>query len=237
MTTSRAQRARQLAGVLRESIAQGTFDDQPLPDERALGQRLGASRNAVREALGLLRAEGLITRRRGIGTTVVRPKLGHGLDRLAGLAENLDGHGELGNEVRAARIETATPAIAERLEIEPGERIVYLERLRRIGGAPLSLDSTYLVADIGLPLLDRDLAGRDVFALIEETSGQRLGRSDVLLHAVNADPASAELLEVPESTAVFAVERCTRLADGRAVDFESIHLRADRISFHASLPR
>ncbi|WP_219518506.1 GntR family transcriptional regulator [Nonomuraea ceibae] len=37
-----------------------------LPDERTLGRQLGASRNAVREALGLLRQKGLITRRRGV---------------------------------------------------------------------------------------------------------------------------------------------------------------------------
>jgi hypothetical protein len=42
-----------VADVLRHQITSGVFDGL-LPDERALGERLGASRNAVREALGLL---------------------------------------------------------------------------------------------------------------------------------------------------------------------------------------
>jgi len=36
----------------------------------------------------------------------------------------------------------------ERLGLPPGAGAVYLERLRRLDGRPLSLDTTYLAADI-----------------------------------------------------------------------------------------
>jgi GntR family transcriptional regulator len=51
----RAERARNLADVLRYQITVGAFGDNLLPDEQTLSRQLGASRNAVREALGLLR--------------------------------------------------------------------------------------------------------------------------------------------------------------------------------------
>jgi len=224
--------------VLRQQITAGAFEDGALPDEHALGVRLGASRNAVREALGLLRSEGLITRRRGVGTTVVMPKYGHGLDRLAGLAETLTGYGTVTNEVRAAHPVPHPPAaIAERLALPPGAGAVYIERLRRLGGLPLSLDTTYLAADIGEALLDRDLAGRDLFTLIEDTTGHQLGSAEVAVHAVTADPDTATLLQIPEGAAVFAIERLTRLADGRPIDMESIHIRADRFTLHTVLHR
>ncbi|WP_224227834.1 winged helix-turn-helix domain-containing protein [Streptomyces sp. FXJ7.023] len=57
----RAERARQLADVLRQQITDGGFPGGALPDERVLGTRFAASRNAVRQALSLLRQEGLIT--------------------------------------------------------------------------------------------------------------------------------------------------------------------------------
>ncbi|MFC6887118.1 MULTISPECIES: GntR family transcriptional regulator [Actinomadura] len=234
----RAERARQVADVLRQQITAGAFEGGVLPDERVLGRRLDASRNAVREALGLLREEGLIVRRRGVGTTVVTPKYGHGLDRLAGLAETLTGYGEVTNEVRAARVVPRPPeAIAQRLGLAPGDEAVHLERLRRLGGHPLSLDTTWLTADIGRPLLERDLARRDVFGLIEEVTGAMLGAAEVTVHAVNADPDTAALLEVPPGAAVFAIDRLTRLADGRPVDAESLRVRADRLALHALLPR
>jgi GntR family transcriptional regulator len=235
---SRAERARQLADVLRQQVTAGAFDSGPLPDERSLGRDFDASRNAVREALGLLRAEGLLSRRQGVGTTVNRPKFGHGLDRLAGLAETLTGYGTIDNEIRAAHLVRRPPtAVAERLELAPGAAAVYLERLRRLDGLPLSLDTTYLTEDVGTPLLAEDLAGRDVFALIEETTGRPLGRAEVAVHAVNADPDTAELLEIPPGSAIFAIERLTRLADGRPVDAETLHIRADRLTLRATLHR
>jgi GntR family transcriptional regulator len=36
---------------------------------------------------------------------------------------------------------------------------------------------------------------------------------------------------------VFAIERLTRLADGRPVDLESMHIRADRLTLQATLHR
>jgi GntR family transcriptional regulator len=234
----RAERARNLADVLRYQITVGAFGDNLLPDEQTLSRQLGASRNAVREALGLLRAEGLIERRQGVGTLIVMPKFGHGLERLAGLAEALVGFGTVTNEVRAAhRLRKPPEAIARRLTLPRDEGVIYIERLRRLDGLPLSLDSTYLTEDIGEGLLECDLAGRDVFALIEETTGHRLGSAEISVHAVNAGPDTANLLEIPTGAAVFAIERLTRLQDGRPVDLESMHIRADRLTLQATLHR
>ncbi|MBB1155026.1 MULTISPECIES: GntR family transcriptional regulator [Amycolatopsis] len=235
-TQRRAERARQVADGLRQRIVAGEVGDL-LPGERALGEWFGASRNVVREALGLLRDEGLVERRQGVGTLVVRPKYGHGLDRLTGLAEALEGHGEVVNEVRTAETVAAPPSVAERLGLTAGEEVVHLERVRRLGGAPLSLDSTYLVADLGIPLLGKDLAHRDLFALLEETNGIRLGRAEVEVHAVSAGPDTAALLDVAPGTAVFALDRLTRLPDGRPVDAEWLHIRADRLTLRATLQR
>ncbi|WP_028933212.1 GntR family transcriptional regulator [Pseudonocardia spinosispora] len=237
-STPRAQRARRMADMLRQQITSGAFPSGLLPGERELGARFGATRNAVREALGLLRSEGLVVRRQGVGTVVATAKYDHELDRLSGLAEALTGHGTITNEVRAAHLVTEVPeAVTERLELPPSADAVYIERLRSSDGVPLSLDTTYLVADIGLPLLECDLTGRDIFALIEETTGSLLGSAEVSVHAVTADPGSAALLRIPTGAAMFAIERLTRLEDGRAVDVESLRIRADRLTLTATLHR
>jgi GntR family transcriptional regulator len=234
----RAQRARQAADRLRELIFAGAFVGGVLPDERSLAAELGASRNAVREALGLLREDGLIERRQGVGTTVATPKYGHGLDRLAGLAEALGGYGTVINVVRAARLLTPAPAaVADKLALAPDAGVVHVERLRWLDDVPLSLDETYLARDVGEPLLGCDLAGRDLFALIEDVAGLKLGRAEVIVDAVTADPEIAGLLEIAPGSAVFAIRRLTRLMDGRPVDVEWIHVRADRLSLHATLQR
>jgi len=234
----RADRARRVAEVLRQQIAAGGFPDGVLPDELVLAEQLDASRNAVREALGLLRDEGLVTRRRGVGTVVVMPTYGHGLDRLAGLAEALAGHGTVVNEVLLAEEIADPPArVLERLGLEPGAAAVHIERVRRVDGSPVSVDSTYLTAEIGRGVLRGDLETRDIFAVIEETTGSPLGRAEIEVRAATADAETASLLDIRPGAAIFLIDRLTRLSDGTPVDTELLRVRADRMTLRATLYR
>jgi GntR family transcriptional regulator len=233
----RSVRSRELADRIRAEILAGAFASGSLPDEQSLTVAYGSSRNTVRDALRLLVTEGLLVRRPGLGTRVAAQKFAHSLDRLAGLAETLARQGTIANEVRAARWEAASATASRRLEVDEGATVLYLERLRLLDGEPLSLDSSYIAADIGAGLLDEDLRSRDVFALIEEIAAAPLGLAEVSLQAINAEPAIADALGITVGAAVFAIDRLTRLADGRPVDLETIRLRGDRISFTSVLHR
>lgn len=233
----RADRARQVADVLRRQVLAGAFAGRTLPGEPRLAADFGVSRNAVRAALSLLRAEGLVDRVPGVGTVPATPKYPHGLDGLLGLGEVMRGHGEVGNEVRTSGIVTPPAPIAARLAVPAGSPAIYIERLRRLGGLPLSLDLSYLAPDIGQRLLGEDLAHNDIFGLIERLSGQRLGLAELTIEAISADPHSAAVLETPPGAPLLMVERLTRLADGRPVDLEYIRFRGDRLAMHGWLQR
>jgi GntR family transcriptional regulator len=234
----RADRARQLADLLRGQVLSGAFSGGLLPHESELATEYGASRNTVRQALDMLRGEGLVSRVPGVGTTVAcTGKARHGLDRLMGLAETLHRHGRVTNEVRTAAPVAAPAPVAHRLGLAPRTEVLYVERLRRLDGLPLSLDLTYLPMDVGLGLLDADLEHSDIFRLLEELTGQRLGRADIALEAVNADAHAAAVLEAPQGTALLMLERLTHLADGRPVDLEFIRFRGDRITMTGVLQR
>ncbi|ROR43812.1 regulatory GntR family protein [Kitasatospora cineracea] len=69
----RADRARQVADVLRQQVLSEAFGAGPLPHEDVLAQEFGASRNTVRQALDLLRGEGLVRRVPGTGTSAGAP--------------------------------------------------------------------------------------------------------------------------------------------------------------------
>lgn len=233
----RADRAREIADVLRQQFVYSAMREAALPDEAALVHEFGASRNTVREALGLLRDEGLVERVPGIGTFVVCEKYSHGLNTLLGLGETLVGHGRVSNEIRAAGSVTAPPAVARRLGLAGPTRVVYLERLRSLNGLVLSLDLTYLHPDVGEAVLAEDLVANDIFVLIERLCGKRLGAADISVEAVNADPHSAALLQVPEGSALLMVERLAHLEDGRPVDLEYIRFRGDRVRMNGRLSR
>lgn len=236
MEGSRSDRARRVADVLRQQIHAGAYPDG-LPAELELAAEFSVSRNTVREALAVLKHEGLIDRGPRVGTHVAQRKYEHGLDALLGLKETFKHLGEVRNEVRAAMPVTAPPSVARRLRLQPGEQAVFVERLRYLGDLPLSLDLTYLAPDIGARVLENPLEEHDIFALIEQVSGQRLGSASLALEAIPADAHSAAILQVPDGSALLMLERLTSLDDGRPVDLEYIRMRGDRITMRGNLTR
>ncbi|MCW2663475.1 MAG: GntR family transcriptional regulator [Mycobacterium sp.] len=226
--------------MLRQQIHADAYPDA-LPAEHELAAEFAVSRNTVREALTVLKNEGLIDRGPRVGTHVAQRKYEHGLDALLGLKETFKHLGEVRNEVRAAVPVTAPPSVARRLGLEPGEQAVFVERLRYLGDLPLSLDLTYLAPDIGARILEypleNSLEKQDLFALIEQVSGQRLGSAALALEAIPADAHSAATLQVPDGSALLMLERLTSLDDGRPVDLEYIRMRGDRITMRGSLIR
>jgi GntR family transcriptional regulator len=233
----RADVARDVADVLRQQILLGNYAGHTLPPEGALASEFRASRNSVREALDLLRCEGIVERTPGLGTTVRGRKFPHGLDLLLGLGETLDGHGSVTNLVRSAEWVTAPPAIARELRLDDHARLLRLERLRSVDDRVLSLDLTYLVPDIGEAVLAEDLASNDVFVLIERITGRPLSNAQIAIEAVNADARSAALLGVPEGAALMLMERLAHLDDGRPVDLEYVRFRGDRMRMSGQLLR
>lgn len=230
--------ARRIRDVLRARILTGAYGERPLPSETALAAEFGASRNIVRDVLTLLRSEGLVDRIPGAGTFVVSAKAVQGLDRLRGLAETFDAGGDrVVNQVVLAEIVPATPIVAERLELAAGAPVVALERVRLLDGEPLSLDASYLPADVGGPLLEMDLTRHDVFGLLEQKLCLLLGSAALSIEAIAADRTVADLLRVREGSPLLFLERLTFSESGRPVDLEFVRYRGDRLSLSGWLHR
>jgi GntR family transcriptional regulator len=232
----RADQARLVADVLRHQIHAGGYA-AGLPPEADLAGEFFVSRNTVREALATLKDEGLIDRGPRTGTHVAIRKYDHGLDALVGLKETFKGYGEIRNEVRATMTVAAPPSVANKLQLSPGASVVFIERLRYLGDLPLSLDMTYLAPDIGHEVIEHSLETNDVFALIEQVTGRRLGNAGLAIEAVPADAHAAAILQVPDGASLLLLERLTHLDDGRPVDLEYIRLRGDRITLRSNLVR
>jgi GntR family transcriptional regulator len=67
--TPLAERARE---AILQAILNGSFDDYRLPSEDDLAKMLNVSRTTIRTALHSLEQDGIITRRRAVGTTINR---------------------------------------------------------------------------------------------------------------------------------------------------------------------
>src|SRR3954470_23809636 len=96
---------------------------------------------------------------------------------------------------------------------------------------------TYLAPDVGTEVLEHSLEVNDVFALIEQVTGRRLGAANLAVEAAAAASHSAAILQVLDGAPVLLLERLTHLDDGRPVDLEYIRMRGDRITLRGNLVR
>lgn len=227
---TRSTRARRLRDALRLEVIEGSDSGEVLPSESDLAERYGATRNTVREALGLMRSEGLVDRRPRTGTTVVGQKATAGTDRLLALSEYVKtGDGTITNEVLAARTGPANPTVARKLGLATGDEVVLIERRRMVEGRPLSIDTTFVPHALGGPLLDADLAGTDLLHLMERDLGVELMAASTSIEALPADPDAAALLAIPVGTPLLASSRLILRAGSIPAAMEFVRYRHDRI--------
>lgn len=133
---------RKVAADLREAIAAGEYGSGgKLPPESALAERYGVSRGTIRQALGSLRADGLVTSRRGTRRVVL------GTTRVQSFAELVSFTSwtrSLGEEPggRVERLERRPADAGEReqLRLEPGAEVVLVLRVRTLSGRPVMVE-------------------------------------------------------------------------------------------------
>jgi DNA-binding GntR family transcriptional regulator len=115
-----------------------------LGDEIALPERWGLSRPTMRQAIGELVDKGLLVRRRGVGTEVVRRRVQRRV-KLTSLFDDLRASGQQPTtEVLTLETVPADGVVAERLGVPTGEGVLHLERLRCARGVPLAILRSWL---------------------------------------------------------------------------------------------
>ncbi|MDO9419941.1 MAG: GntR family transcriptional regulator [Herminiimonas sp.] len=229
----------QLKESLRERILDGTYKvHQQLPSESEMSALFGVSRITVRQALSDLQKEGLIFKIPGKGTFVAKTKAFQQLMQLEGLAEAMSRMGyEIYNQVTSHKIVPASTTVAERLQLEVGAPVAEIKRVRHLNREPLSIEITYLPAEIGERLRKVDLATRDIFLVLENDFGIALGRADLQLDAMLADEVLARPLQIEEGTALLRMERLTHTAEGQPLDFEYLYFRGDAFQYRLQIER
>ncbi|NGM38073.1 GntR family transcriptional regulator [Methylobacterium sp. DB0501] len=225
--------------TLMREIASGLLKPHDrLPSEAELMRRFGVSRITVRQALGALAADGMIFALQGKGSFVSLPKAAQTLSRLEGFAEAMGAAGhEVWNDVVGFGEIPASREVAERLRLKRGAAVTEIRRVRHLDRAPISYEVTYLPPLIGARLASADLARRDIFTILENDLGRRLGRADLTVEAALASGEVAPLLGIALNAPVLRIERLTHDAEGTPIDFEYLVYRGDTFRYRLTVDR
>lgn len=236
-----------IADDLRTRILDGALrSGDELPTEAELMADYGVSRIVVRQAIDVLRGEGLVISQRGSGTYVreQQPRVRRVLGNLYGsrattspFAEATRSSGMTPEWEYQSRKTTAPQAIAERLRIEPGDQVMRTQYRFFADNQPVMLSTSYepLAITGGTPI-EQPEAG-PITGVVPRMDAIGLHITHVIedVQARAPRPYEAEALEVPAGVPVLYVER-TYFADETAVETAEIVVSADRYIFSYAVP-
>lgn len=181
-----------------------------LPAEPDMAKRFGISRTMVRDCLSTLEREGFISRKHGIGTIINQHVLNVKvrMDLEQEFLDMIRGAGyEPGTDFVYMGLAKADEAVAERLRIGMGEKVVVSDRLITADGQPAIHCMDYIAErSIVVKDYDLDLLRKPVFEFIKEYC-----KTDVYLDlsevsAVGADKGNAEYFGVEEGTPLLYID-------------------------------
>ena len=225
----------QLSRHLASAIGDGRLQpQQQLPPERDLAEMAEVSRVTVRKAVAELVTSGLVEQRRGAGSFVMgtTPKTEQSLSRLVSFSENLQARGRTSSsQVLNRGLFAPTPDEMMTLGLSSSQQVARIDRLRSADGTPMAIERSSLPADV---LPDPDAVGASLYAVLRR-GNQAPSRAIQRVKAVNASAEDAQLLGVPERTAILSIDRTAFHATGRPIEFTRGLYRSDIYDFVTEL--
>ena len=223
-----------LAAGLQDAISSGALPTGArLENEVSMSERLSLSRPTVRRAIKELVDQGLLVRRRGVGTQVVHGSVARQID-LTSLHDDLERSGRIpSTRVLDVTLANATSEIAEQLGLDSRSRVLKIRRVRFADGVPIAVLENYLpetfgditaetLNDVGLY---HELRARGVTLRVAR---QRIG-------ARRATLDEGLLLDIGRGAPVLTMDRTAYDADGAAVEYGHHCYRPDLYGFEMTL--
>lgn len=210
---------RQIADSLREAIRRGEFPPgAKLPSESELVKEHQTTNRTVREALALLRSEGLVDPRHGVGVFVRRPRLARRIpvnrfEQVQQAGRSLFETEVLLQGQTPTRLLTEvgpTPApadIAERLRVGVGDRVFVRRRLMLVDQEPVKVTASYFLPQLaeGTRLAEPELIEEGMHVFIEKELGRRYARYTEELMARMPTREEARALQLGPGTPVIQI--------------------------------
>jgi GntR family transcriptional regulator len=201
-----------------------------LGSERELSEEYGVSRSTLRHVLAALQEAGLVRRvpGRAGGTFISHTKVERDLSGVVGVPAYLARQGYVaGSRVLSTKMSAPDEAARRALQLEDGQLVIDIRRIRLADGTPISLEHAQFPADRFAGLLECSLGG-SLYELLESRFDLVPGEAEELIEVVNATDDEASVLAIQPDTALISITRTTVDADGVPFEFSYDLFRADR---------
>jgi len=221
----------QVEELLRDLVTSPKYQNgEYLPTEIELANRLGVSRNTVRQATNKLEYEGLLIRKKGLGTKVAPTQvMSTSLSNWHSFTKEMKSRGiDVVNLSIECTTIKADAKLAAFFNIQEGTPLTRLSKIKGVGKSPIVFFDSYFHPRI--ELTPKDDLGKPLYELLEEKYSIVVDRSSENISSREAGDI-AKKLDVPKQAPILFRERFVYDPGGRPIEYGLGYYRSDRFVY------
>ncbi|MFY0677864.1 MAG: phosphonate metabolism transcriptional regulator PhnF [Neptuniibacter sp.] len=197
---------KQISESLRQEVQNLYKAGDLLPPEAELAKRYSVNRHTLRRAVDELVEDGLVIRQHGKGTFVLAPTIDYVIGANTRFTENLESLGvTTQSRVLRKQIIPARGGVAEKLKIEVGTKVIFLETLREVDGKPFCISSHFLPLELA-PEVYASYQSSSLHAFLDTECSVKIKRIESLISAVTPLADDALQLQMPRNMPALRVK-------------------------------
>jgi GntR family transcriptional regulator len=225
-----------ISGIIRERITKKEYQIQ-IPPENVLSNEFRVSRVTIRQALEVLKREGVLYSTKGVGTLISDKK-----DAKYGMITgSLDDFLFYASESTIRMLENKTiPAdeeMSDKLKISPGEKLRWFKFIRHLKNQPIALVNVYVPYNLGIRISLGEIKVKAIFQLIEEKCHVPVLSTVQRIRAVSANSELTKVLKVQEGEPVLLATGTYYTSNGLPVELSIIYYDAKEFEYTIRLQR
>ena len=229
----------QVAATIRKRILADEYSDgEILPSSEQFEKEFSVSSITIRKALEILARQGFIKRRRGVGTTVSKPKsevvtfaLGGTFRRFIDSFEKELG----GSEILSFSTIRCPAHVREILSLNEKQKVLCVKKIRRHSDVPIGYYLHYADARLCKGIKRKKAENYKFQELFEQSSGLKLTRMEETIKASITDIDLSKVLKTGFGSPVFFIENIFFDSKTHPATLTHIYYRGDMCSYKANV--
>lgn len=236
-TESKAPLHHKVERMMRDLIEQPAYrNGEFLPKEVDIAEKLGVARNTVRHAISKLVNEGLLVRKKGVGTKVAVGRIPTRLDSWWSFTKEMKAKGiDVVNFELDVQILPANDEVATAMHIKAGTKMVRLSRLRGTPEGPSLMSVSWFHPR--LKMTGWENFTKPLYQMLEEDCGVIVAVSREEISAISAEKWLAEKLGVEVGAPLLFRQRIVSDTDGRMVEFNKVYYKGDGFTYSIDIAK
>lgn len=204
-----------------------------LPSERQLADKYEVSRNTVRAALMELEATGIVRRIHGKGTFVNRVNLNSDLGSSYKFGQQMILMGKNPTtRILGLEKKEANAYFADKLQLQVGELMFKIERLRLADNVPMMFERTFLPFKAFKMLSESMLEEQSMYDIFREYFDEKISYADEYFSAGVISDCNSEIMQLREGTPCLLLERSTHDLHDKIIEYTLSVARSDEFGYH-----